>query len=402
MVITATKILFATLCYVLLLSGFITSCDKAKISGTNNYSSSSPNLQTANIDNVPLSRISNPMLGFTVDNEVKMVMERTGATAVTVAFVKHRVIEYEKAYGFKDDAKSIPLKSDALMRTASIVKPITAAAIRKLANDGILQLSDHAFCTGSNTPCWLPSALLSSTTDPRVNNITIQQLIDHQGGRSRKNDPFGHEALCKKLSVPCPPSRVDIVKYVMTLPLDYTPGSPGSLDSYSNFGYLILGMIIEQASHTSYIHYVQNSLMNPLGVSNNDFKEGESLPADHDQREPMYISKQMSPSVFNIGNEAPFAEAGFNAKNWLAVGSSISTAKAMALFASVYKLPHGETLGENATNDGSHAGGLDGTATFVRQLPSGVSYSIFLNVAISSGDYASLEARLDEASKLIF
>ena len=357
---------------------------------------------SSSMNSSPPSNTSDPKLGFAVDKQINDIMAKTGATAVTIAIAKNGVMKYEKAYGFKDAAKTRPLKTDALLRTASIVKPITAAAIRKLANDGVLSLSDHAFCTGSNAPCWLPSTLLSPTTDPRAKDITIQQLIVHQGGRARTSDPSGREAQCKAVSAPCPPSRIDIVKYMMTLPLDYTPGFPGALDGYSNFGYLVLGMIIEQASQTSYIQYVQNSLMKPLGISSDDFKAGESLPADHDKREPVYISKLMAPSVFNIGKEAPFAEEGFVAKNWLAVGSSISTARAMTLFASAYKLPHGEVLDKNATNDGKHFGGVDGSATIVRQLPSGVSYSIFLNIEISGDDYGSLQRQLDEASKLIF
>ena len=363
---------------------------------------SDDNKNSSSMNSLSPSNIIDPALAFAVDNKINAIMEKTGATAVTVAIAKHGIMKYEKAYGFKDAAKTSPLKTDALMRTASIVKPITAAAIRKLANDGALSLSDHAFCTGSNTPCWLPSTLLSPTTDPRVKDITIQQLIVHQGGRARTSDPSGREAQCKAVSAPCPPSRIDIVKYMMTLPLDYTPGSPGYFDGYSNFGYLVLGMIIEQASQTSYIQYVQNSLMKPLGISSDDFKAGESLPADHDKREPVYISKQMAPSVFNIGKDAPFAEEGFVAKNWLAVGSSISTARAMTLFASAYKLPHGEVLDKNATNDGNHFGGMDGSATIVRQLASGVSYSIFLNIAISGDEYRSLQRQLDEASKVIF
>lgn len=350
----------------------------------------------------PSSNVNDTALAFVVDNEVNKIMAKTGATAVTIAIAKHGVMKYEKAYGFKDGTKNVPLKTDALLRTASIVKPITAAATRKLASEGILSLSDHAFCTGSNAPCWLPSTLLSPTTDPRAKDITIQQLIDHKGGRIRQKDPFGGEALCKAVSAPCPPTRVDIVKYMMTLPLDYTPGHPGALDGYSNFGYLLLGMIIEQASQTSYTQYVQNTLMKPLGISSDDFKAGESLPADHDEREPVYISKHMAPSVFNIGQEAPFAEEGFVAKNWLAVGSSISTARAMTLFASAYKLPNGEALEKYTTNEGIHLGGVDGSATLVRQLRSGVSYSIFLNIAISGEAYSSLQIPLDEASKQIF
>lgn len=391
------KILLVVLSCILLVGVFLTIYSDHK--NNNSISSSaSSSLHSSSVKGSLVSKANNLLIGLVIDNEINFIMSKTGATAVTIAIAKDGVIEYEKAYGFKDAAKTIPLKNDALMRTASIVKPVTAAALRKLAEDGVLQLSDHAFCTGNNSPCWLPSTLLSPTTDPRVRDITIQQLIEHKGGRSREPDPIDTEAQCKTIYGKCPPNRIDIVKYMMTLPLDYTPGSSTNVDTYSNFGYLVLGMIIEQASHMTYTEYVQNAVMAPLGIASSDFKAGASLPADHDSREPIYISTQMAPSVFNIGTNAPFAEEGFVGQNWIAVGSSISTAKTMALFASAYMLPSGERLKANSTNDGIHLGSVDGTSTIVRQLPSGVSYSIFINIAIPQYFYTSIKTDLDKIS----
>lgn len=361
-----------------------------------NQSSFSSNASSTTLSSSSSS--TSDSLSLAVDNQVQSMMDATGASAVTIAIAKNGQIIYTKGYGYQDAAHTIPLQTDALMRTASIIKPVTAAAIRKLESNNKLALSDHAFCTGTNAPCWLPANLLSASTDPRVRDITIQQLIYHQGGRSRASDVFGREwAACRIYS--CPISTSNLVKIVLAEPLDYTPGEPGNLDSYSNFGYLVLGMIIEQASQVSYTEFVQNDIMAPLGVSANDFKAGKTRPQDRDPREPIYITSYNAQSAYTIGKVAPFADEGFVAENWKAVGTSITTARALALFASAYRLPNGQPLAPNETYMRNHWGLIDGTMTFLRQLPSGVSYAVLLNKY--NTDFPLYEPQLDSVMQLV-
>lgn len=336
-----------------------------------------------------------------LDKQINTMMEDTGATAVTVAVVKDGIVRYEQAYGFKDEAKTIALKSDALMRTASIVKPVTAAAIQKLAATSLLSLSDHVYCTGSNAPCWLPADLLSEQTDDRVKDITIQHLIEHTGGFTSDSDPLGSEyvALEDCETYHCPATREDLVRYMMTQPLDFNPGEPGTLDSYSNYGYMVLGMIVELASKTTYENYVQTHIMAQLGIPASEFKAAKSRTIDHDPREPFYNFTRMWPSAYTKDKMAFLGEEGLVSENWVSVGQSISTARAMAIFASSYKIPHGEPL--NDTNHGAHWGGLDGTATFLRQLPSGVTYAVFMNKDIPDASYTGYQQRLDEITNII-
>lgn len=338
------------------------------------------------------------VLSTEINNQANKLMRESGATAITIAVAKSGQIEFEQAYGFQDANKTIALKTDALMLTASIVKPVTAAAIRKLESTGLLKLSDHVFCTGSNAPCWLPANLLSVNSDSRAKDITITQLIAHQGGwyRDVSGDPLGQELDARNsLNLSGPPTREDIVRYVMKRPLDFTPGVLDyQHDNYSNFGYLLLGMIIEQAAHTSYIKYVQTEIMAPLGISSSDFKVAKIQLAEHDPREPVYVSSEMCPSVFNIGKEALCSEEGADLNNWVSAGGVITTARAMAIFTQSYKLPkdptyyfasYGNNIGEPLLSPVSYVGAHNGlgpaTSTIVRQLPSGVSYAIFLNVA---------------------
>jgi CubicO group peptidase (beta-lactamase class C family) len=338
-----------------------------------------------------------------IDIQVDGMMKKTGASAATVAVMKNGILQYEQAYGYSDTAKKIPLKTDVLMRTASIIKPVTAAAVRKLATDGTLSLTDHVYCTGNNAPCWLSANFLSENTDARIKDVTLQHLIDHQGGFSRASDPQGGEYVvwedCEHFH--CPATQADLVHYMLAQPLDFTPGSkPNDLDGYSNYGYMVLGMIIEQASKMSYTRYVQTAIMAQIGIADSEFKAGRSLPKDHDTREPVYISTEDWPSAFTKDKIGPFAEEGAIAENWESVGYSISTAKTMATFGAFYKIPSGEALTKGTTNNGAHWGALDGSATFLRQLPSGVSYAVLLNIGIDLKDYGDYQTQLDAAAEL--
>lgn len=72
-------------------------------------------------------------------------LSQNGITAATLTVMKDGVVLYEQAYGYKDQAGTVALTPSALMTGASIVKPVTAAIVQKLAAAGQLQLSDKAY-----------------------------------------------------------------------------------------------------------------------------------------------------------------------------------------------------------------------------------------------------------------
>ena len=373
-------------------------------------SSLSTVLSSSSSSSVSSSSVASSMadiLSVEMDGLVKNIIQESGATAATVAIAQNGKIVFEQGYGFLNINKTIATTPDTLMRMASLVKPVTAAAVRKLAATGVLALSDHVFCNGNNAPCWLPANLLSITSDSRAKDITVEHLIAHQGGwyATVSGDPLEQELeIRQSFGLSAAPSREDIVRYVMQRPLDFTPGVLDYVnENYSNFGYLLLGMVIEQATNASYIDYVQANIMAPLGVSAADFKLATSLLAEHDSREPAYVSADICPSVFNPGKNALCSEEGADLKNWNSAAGIIATAKAMALFAQHYRLPKdpryffahygniGEPLPSITNADGSHVGSLPGTSALVRQLPSGVSYAIYLNAYYDIPSYEELD-----------
>ncbi|HEX8615363.1 MAG TPA: serine hydrolase domain-containing protein [Telluria sp.] len=313
-----------------------------------------------------------------LDAAMTPFMAANGITAATVAVAKDGVMLTERGYGHRDSARQVPLPADAMFITASIVKPVTAAAIRTLARERKLALTDHVFCTGANAPCWLARELLPTAPDARVAGITIAHLLEHQGGWDAdiSGDPMVSEFdIMQVLGLPAPPRQDDIIRFVMGRELDF---SPGTRTAYANFGYLLLGQIIEKASGSGYVQYVQDRIMGPIGIAQSDFEAMRSLLRDRHPRSPDYITTVTAPSVFVPGTTVLALDGAIRADNWVAAGQVISTAKAMAMFAAHYRIPDGVPLA-GAKNNGGFSGADPGVATVLRQLPSGVSYAVMMN-----------------------
>ena len=313
-----------------------------------------------------------------IDAVMTSFMAANGITAATVAVAQDGVMLAERGYGHRDIARQIPLPADAMFDTASIVKPVTAAAIQKLARERKLALTDHVFCTGQNAPCWLARELLPAAPDARVAGITIQHLLDHQGGWDQdiSSDPqFIEPEIRQSLGLSAPPQRDDVIRFVMRRPLDF---APGTRTSYANFAYLLLGQVIEKASGSGYVQYVQDNIMVPLGIPKSDFEDMRSLRRDPHPREPNYITTWTGPSVYEPGTTVLAFDGAVRVENWAAAGSVLSTAKAMTLFAAHYRIQDGVPLA-GAKNNGGHGGADPGVATMLRQLPSGTSYTVMMN-----------------------
>jgi len=353
-------------------------------------------------------------LAIATDAFMTPYLSGNGITAATLTIMKNGAVLYTKAYGFKDSAGTIPLTADALMTGASIVKPVTASAIQKLATAGSLALTDKVFCASGVLPssanhCWISSTWVASS-DARIQNITITHLLSHKGGWDRgltncyayqvspaptrttlinngnPCDPIQHEAIVQVAGgLTAAPNLEQDIRFFMNGSLDVAPGSTAI---YSNFGYMLLGLIVESASGTDFNTYVTTNILIPLGVSSSDFKTNSSLMAYADPREPNYITTLTAPSVFAPGTIVSARNGVINAANFLAVATTSMTSKAMATFAGSFKIDtdangvdaanNGQAL-NGTTNSAFHRGDLPGTAAIMSQLNSGVSYSVLMN-----------------------
>jgi CubicO group peptidase (beta-lactamase class C family) len=182
-----------------------------------------------------------------------------------LAITKDGRLIYARGFGYADVDEKRPVQPDSLFRIASISKPITAVAIMQLVESRKIKLESKVFDILPIVPHLDPG----QKPDPRLKDITVLNLLQHAGGwdRSKSFDPMGGNGLrrvSRALAVPFPPSRIDVIRYMIGLPLDFTPGTRSA---YSNFGFLLLGRVIERVTGQTYENYVKQFVLRPLGIN---------------------------------------------------------------------------------------------------------------------------------------
>jgi N-acyl-D-amino-acid deacylase len=173
-----------------------------------------------------------------------------------LAVSKDARLVYARGFGLADRQQQRPVQPADLFRIASVSKPITAVAILQLVERGQISL---------DTDVWQQLGL-AAPADPRWKRVTIRHLLQHTGGwdREKSFDPmFEVNRISKALKLTRPATPQEVIDFMLTQPLDF---DPGSRHAYSNFGYCVLGRVIERAAGTAYEQYVQQQVLAPLGI----------------------------------------------------------------------------------------------------------------------------------------
>jgi CubicO group peptidase (beta-lactamase class C family) len=289
-----------------------------------------------------------------VDQAILDFMNRIGCSAATAAISKDGQLLYSHGYGWSDKAKSKPVQPDALMRIASVTKPFTSAAIRNAIRADLLTLDTKAFELLAIKPP------VGKIADPRINTITIRQLLNHRGGwdRDKSFDPMFRDRQIERdlgLGHPCKP--VNVVEYMLTKPLQFDPGEKSV---YSNFGYCVLGRVLEKVMKKPYFECIEESVLKPLGIK--DIKLGHSASNRRDPREVSY----------------PVADNAFSLDIMDAHGGLIASAPALCQFLDGYWI-NGDPRKKGQRGTWFFFGSLPGTTSMVYQRPDGYNIAILLN-----------------------
>jgi hypothetical protein len=146
---------------------------------------------------------------------------------------------------------------DGIYPIASLSKLFTEVATKQLIHQKVIT---------PDTRVYEYLELNIPVKDKRIKDITVRQLLEHQGGwdRSRTGDPlFQLDLMFPSLdSRKIPPET--FLKFVFrNFKLDHQPGTK---NSYCNFGYFLLGMVVEKATQQTYVDHINSNYANP-----NDF-----------------------------------------------------------------------------------------------------------------------------------
>jgi CubicO group peptidase (beta-lactamase class C family) len=163
------------------------------------------------------------------------------------------------AYGLADREKKIPNSLGTKFRIGSMNKMFTATSILQLAQAGKIKLSDP-----------FEKYITDYPNKEAASKVTIQQLLTHTGGTG---DIFGpqFEEHRKDLR-----TLQDYVNLYGKRGLEFAPGSRWE---YSNYGFLLLGVVVERVSGKSYYEYVRENVYAPAGMSSTaSLAEDENVP----------------------------------------------------------------------------------------------------------------------------
>jgi CubicO group peptidase (beta-lactamase class C family) len=220
----------------------------------------------------------------------------------TVAVARDGQIIYERGFGYSDVDKKQPMNANSVMRIASISKPITAIAVLLLMEDGKLKLDDLAidYLTRDN------KFSLPQNADAAWSRVTIRHLLQHSGGwdREKSKDPmFELLEITRALNLKKTARIPDIINYQLARPMDF---EPGSAYAYSNFGYCLLGRVIEAASGQSYETFIVDRILEPCGMKQT--RLGKARLSDRAKDEATYYTQKakMYPAIWDVapGNKS--------------------------------------------------------------------------------------------------
>ena len=359
-----------------------------------------------------------------LDTAMTSLMHQYGVPGAALAVTRNGRLVLARGYGLADKDAGLPVLPTTPFRLASLSKPITAAAIMKLAEERRLDLDAKV----------VPLLGLQGLSDPRWSDITVRNLLEHSGGWNRDlagavdpiNEPL---TVAATMGTASPPSVETIIAYMARRPLDF---SPGTSYAYSPFGYLLLGRVIERVTGLSYGPYVQ-SLLVPFGVRNMFLGGSRSAELHPDESHYYdYPGAGLAPSVFsNMPGSVARPDGGLAMGNRDAPGGWVMSAIEYARFLRAIEpqAPGTHLLSSTSVDNmlsrpsiplwqgasawyakgwlvrpgagvpaSWHNGSFPGTATYAYRASDGTNYVALFNSLDARGSiFADIDARLGAA-----
>jgi CubicO group peptidase (beta-lactamase class C family) len=348
-----------------------------------------------------------------IDRQVGRFLSRHNMAGASVAIARDGKMVFAKGYGVADIENEMAVKPFHLFRVASISKLITAVGIMKLVEEGKLGLNDKVF----GPEGVLNFAPFDDYLDKRAERIEIVHLLNHSAGwTSRWGDPmFMPQVVAQGLGKELPVGEDDIITFMLGKRLHF---QPGTMSSYSNLGYVILGRVIESISGQDYESYIRTNLLYPLGIF--DMRLGGSFPEERAELEVRYhepSNREMVDDFMGNKQKVPRSYGGNDIRTLGAAGGWIASATDLLRFMlAIDGLPFpSDILSKESielmTNNVSpgfqplgwrsatenrwfRTGTLSGTSTLMVRRSDGVSYVILFNSSSWKGPMLSTDINL--------
>ena len=177
-----------------------------------------------------------------VDDYIRAEMKTQQIPGVSLVVIKNGEIVLAKGYGLANVEYQVPVKPETIFQSGSMGKQFTATAVMMLVEAGKLSLDDTLIKFFPDGPeAW--------------RNITVRHLLTHTSGMGDYPQDFD---LRRDYT------EDEMLQRIKAVPLAFQPGEKWS---YSNLGYVTLGVLIHKVSGQFYGDFLQEHVFKPLGMS---------------------------------------------------------------------------------------------------------------------------------------
>lgn len=323
----------------------------------------------------------------------KAVMEKHSVPGMALAFSVGWHPAFSAGYGMADTDAGEKVGNSSLFRIASLSKPMTAVAILQYAQQGKLKLDDPVFGKGH----WIATGELPEETLAKLRPVTIRHLLTHTcgGWGNDGDDPmFRHEEMNHK----------DLI--AITLKEQPLKNTPGTNYAYSNFGYCLLGRIIEKISGKSYEAHMKEAVLKPCDIT--AMRIGGNTLAERAKGEVIYYGggeRTYTMNVRRMDSHGGWLATAEDYVKFLAhTGSNghLLRAETVTTMTTAPECHPDYACGWSVNKAGNlwHTGSLPGTATIGVRTASGLNWAAFTNTR-SDGLGGALDRMMWDMAKAV-
>ena len=186
-----------------------------------------------------------------IDRYLTTEMQQRQIPGLALAVCYQGKMLKQKGYGVADVQHQVPVTTETVFELASITKQFTASAIMLLRQKGKLQLDDEIRVYLSDAP-------------ENWRGVTVRHLLTHTSGLPDMAHGFSGFS-----DSTFGPIGIDISaeKAYRAARADTLYAAPGEQYTYSDVGYFLLGLIVQQASGMPYREFMQTRIFTPVGMS---------------------------------------------------------------------------------------------------------------------------------------
>ena len=361
---------------------------------------------TVNLNKTLTNELSDTSSLKHLDRDINIFMRKWGLRGVSLSVMRNDSLLFSKGYGWADEEAGEAMTPGHIMRVASVSKLLTATGIMVLCEQGKLKLKDQVFGADGILN---DIDYINAINDKRYYKITVENLLRHEAGfTSRFGDPmFSTRVVMMQNHLTEAPDHNTLVKCMLKKRLRYMPGTS---QEYSNFGYLLLSMIIEKVTGESYEKWMQDNVLDKAGCV--DMHIGGTYFADRRAGEAKYYPPDNEPEVEEYNNSGRMVQrcyGGSDLHGLSGAGAWTASSAELALFVasidgrdeipdiiskeSVLEMTRYYddgtfSLGWNDTkpqNGWTRTGTLSGTSALIKYFPDGWCWVMITNTSTWKG-----------------